>query len=205
MATAVKKTTSPLLMILIGAVVVILGMGGAWYYLHLQSPEYAVQQILAAQDNKDLTTFEKYVDLDALANQVMVMSDSRLDEVLNESSEGAGQWAGGIKALAERAREQIRQKVGEYVTSAIRERVSNGTFSWHVLSVLKRGKLDELKTWIVTGTGATYLGQGPVTSTKKTAKAVLQYQNSDGTIDDVILQLQLGENGWQVVAVSQLE
>jgi|GEM_PF-5223361 len=205
MATAAAKSRPPLAMIVISVVVMIFAMAGAWYYLYLQSPQYAVQQILKAQDEKDLATFEKYVDLDAIANQIVVMSDSRLDEVLDQSTDSAGQWAGGIRALAEKARKQIREKVGEYVQTSIRDRVTNGTFSWHVLSVLKRGKLDELKTWIVSGTGATYLAQGPITATKKTAKAVLQYQNSGGTIDDVILQLHQGEDGWKVVAVTQLE
>lgn len=204
MASAAKPRL-PLMAILLTVAVVMVAIGGAGYYLWMLSPQYAVQQLLKAQDEKDLATFERYVDLDALAQQVIVMSDSRLDEVLDAKVDGAGQWAGGIRALAEKARGQIREKVGEYVISAIQERVSNGTFSWHVLSVLKRGKLDELQEWIVTGTGATYVGPGPVTSTKKTAKAVLHYETTDGKAEDVILQLQQGEGGWQVVAVTQLD
>lgn len=204
MATAFKPRP-PLVAILLIVLVAAAAIAGAGYYLWMLTPQYAVQQLLAAQENKDLATFEKYVDLDALAQQVMVMSDSRLDELLDAQVDGAGQWSGGIRALAEKARGQIREKLGEYVISAVRERVSNGTFSWHVLSVLKRGKLDELKDWIVTGTGATYLGPGPVTATRKTAKAVLHYQSAEGTAEDVVLQLQQGANGWQVVAVTQLE
>lgn len=200
---AASRRPSIVVLLLLAAISVA-ALAAIGYYIWMQTPHYAVRQVLAAQEAGDVAQFERYVDMQLLTDQLLVLADARIDDALSGAVDAGGKWTGGIRALAERARGQIRDQLRTYVTSAITDQVADGRFSWHTLAVLQRGQIDELKDWILEGSDATFIGVGEITSTQKTAQAVLQYQVADDEAEAVTLILQRSTSGWQVVAVKQL-
>lgn len=185
------------------ALAFVIAIGGGGWYVWMQTPQYAVGQMLKAQADRDVEAFATWVDLDAVSEQVVVLGEGRLDEAMEKLAGMAGQWGGGVRAMASKKRGEIRDGLKGFVQDAIRERVAAGTFSWHLLSVLERGKLDELRTWLTSGSSATFVGQGPVRGSAKSAEATLRYRTVDEEIVDVVIRLQKGTH-WQVVSVRQL-
>lgn len=95
-----------LLLVLVG------GGGGYWYWTG--TPQYALRQASAAFEGRDLPTFEKYVDVDALV-------ESGIDALAAEASrEGGGGALGAAVAL------MFRNKLQAELESGVRRSVEQG-------------------------------------------------------------------------------
>jgi hypothetical protein len=74
-------------------VLIALAAGGYYYYSSLKAgPDYALLQAAAATQTHDLATFERYVDVDALAGHLV-------DDVANQGSVLTSLMPGGSLAM----------------------------------------------------------------------------------------------------------
>jgi hypothetical protein len=97
-------------------VLIILGAIGFWYWT--TTPEYSIQQVKTAVKNHDLVTFQKYVDIDAVASGIV-------DDLLTTPMRSVlgpgifGQWivAGVVGIIKQPLVNGVKEDLQRFVTT----------------------------------------------------------------------------------------
>ena len=121
-------------------VLVVSGMGGFLYYNLITTPKYSLLKIKESVENHDITSFERYVDIDGIVIRLL----TELPDLLNVRKEAG--------FLPEEALQIVSSLVKESVTKMARESIR--TF-------VERGHFDKALT--TKGTISTLLKHFPVT------------------------------------------
>ncbi|MBI3541798.1 MAG: DUF2939 domain-containing protein [Deltaproteobacteria bacterium] len=101
--------------------------GGFAYWQVIHSPTYSLVKIAFAVKNHDRETFLKYVDLDALGNNLV---DQAVSRVVGSSSSdvGRGIAAGTVQFLKPQLTQLFRQQVLSFVDTGSLQKVETSNF-----------------------------------------------------------------------------
>ena len=175
----------PLLLILV--------IGGVLYWHHITSPEYSLAKIKDSIANHDITTFEKYVDVDGIIMRMM----SQIPEVI-----------GADKKLG-----LFGKDVDQLILSALQGPIIN-IAKESVRTIIERGYLDQQVTQ--TDSISKLFKQFPIDSFKIKALKEIRKQGKicrvplqiyvEAYEGETILELMMRDKGsyWQVAEISNL-
>jgi len=105
-------------MVIAGFIVVGAFIAGIWYLQYLKSPQYSLRMTVKAINQHDLTTFNKYVDLDGLLGRI-------IDQLLAEKRDGKESDAfsrlgeGIAKGFMELAKPKLIELAKESISSYV--------------------------------------------------------------------------------------
>ncbi len=109
---AVRRSRLPFVVAAVVLAALLVG-GGLWWRSFTRSPAYSLGQLAKAVDNKDWDGVQKYVDIEALVNQVV---DTALAQSIQDDDTGFGALAAGFAqslkpSLVQQAKEAFREGV----------------------------------------------------------------------------------------------
>ncbi|QIL76474.1 DUF2939 domain-containing protein [Hymenobacter sp. HDW8] len=111
--------------LLLGLLIIIVAVGGYWYYhtVVTASPQYSLAQAANAVRIHDVATFERYVDIDRVARNLV-------DQVADESSALEGLNVNGhiiqsaLRLLKPQLAKSAQQEVRQYIESGSAEKAA---------------------------------------------------------------------------------
>ncbi|GAB2460139.1 hypothetical protein GCM10011375_10410 [Hymenobacter qilianensis] len=106
--------------VLLLALLIIIGVGGYWYYRTVvtASPQYSLAQAANAVRTHDVTTFERYVDVNRVARNLV-------DQVSDESSALEGLNVNG--AIIQSALRLLKPQLAQSATQEVRLYIESGS------------------------------------------------------------------------------
>lgn len=107
--------------IIIGAIVLVMVLGGAYYYVR-GTPRYSLYQTRKAVLNHDSISFNKYVDVDRIASGLLDKASQSLDDEMGKQDNPFGGLGEGIfQAMMPALKEQLKSHINESI-----EEISDG-------------------------------------------------------------------------------
>ncbi|MEO7994298.1 MAG: DUF2939 domain-containing protein [bacterium] len=188
---------------LVLVLVIAVAGGAAAYYVYLQSPGYAAKQMLTAMEHHDAPAFEKRVDVDALANDLVSTGMTRLPDVGENPMGRAGGGLGGLLGgLMQGMQSKIQDQIAGRVASEIRNRVGEGTFSWDQLADLDQRPLKDVAADIFRGEFKPCLGVSNIYRDADEALVTLDYGTApNGRKIKVVVRMAQQDKEWRVIAL----
>lgn len=105
-------------MFIIGLLVVGAFITGIWYLQYLKSPQYSLRMTVKAINQHDLTTFNKYVDLDGLLGRIIdqLLAEKRDSKDVDAFTRlGAGIAKGFVELAKPKLIELAKESISSYV------------------------------------------------------------------------------------------
>jgi len=175
-------------------IMIVLAIGGFLYWKFITSPEYSLSKINESIENHDITTFEKYVDVDGIIMRLM----SQIPEII-----------GGNKKAAAMFGEEINQRILSVLQGPILKIAKES-----VRTVIERGHFD--KSITQKDLMAELLKHVPIDSIKFIGLKEIRKQGKVCTVPiqiyvgayegETTLELMMRNKGsyWQVAEISNL-
>ncbi|NLR91890.1 MULTISPECIES: hypothetical protein [Flammeovirga] len=181
------------LIIILSVIVGIAAVGGIFYFSMQGGPEMTFVKIKDAIDDKDLDSFKKYVDEDAIINSLV---DQYITFAMAQNN-GEVDIATGLIAFMKPS-----------IVSIVKEQVENSIVTGnHNIPNTIEGISTEVMGLlaIIKGDGAVFKGlkEKVVDEHQASLTFQLQLEGSD-RIDDLIVKLRKTDDGWQVYDVKNV-
>ncbi|MBI5245246.1 MAG: hypothetical protein HY922_16410 [Elusimicrobia bacterium] len=112
---------------LIFAIPIVIGIAvaGIWYWNYTRSPQYSLWVTVKAIKQHDITTFEKYADVDGLISRFM---DQIMEQTTRNADQATSVWGQIGAALAKGFVGMIKPRMVENAKEQIERYIENGEF-----------------------------------------------------------------------------
>lgn len=125
--------------IIIGVIILVLIIGGAFYYIK-GTPKYSLYQIKKSVQNHDSITFNKYVDVDRITSGLMDTAVQSFDEEMKKEDNPFGELGNGIlQAMMPALKDELKSNINKSIEE-ISEGKDNKYVKTKVKEVIKEGK-----------------------------------------------------------------
>lgn len=182
----------------------ILIIGGAVaYWQWTTTPKYSLNQILKSVENRDVTTFQKHVDVNSVASRLV---DDLSGQIFSESADELGELG---SAMGEGLLQMMKPRLIGMIEEQTLRYVERGAL-WDSDIELESDKEQDLQVENITdGLGLeqeNYQGVHYVRKDGKTAYIGLQFLNNDFD-ESVTLEVMMRDLGgyWQVAELSNMK
>jgi len=194
-----KSPFAAMAIVLVFLLVVVAG-AGAWFFGFTRSPAYSLGELAKAGQARDMDGVQKYLDIDAVIDQLL---DIAISKVLAESGEADPSAAGMIEMmkpmLAEQLKEEIRKSIEEGKGAG-----GSGTGLVTNLFALTGGPGGAQKAGPITNLFV--LGKAKTTGrTGNEALLTIGIKDRKGKPLDLTLRMKRTGNHWQVIAIENAE
>lgn len=178
--TPQKQSRTPLL-ITIGVLVVALIAAGLWWHSFTRTPRYSLGQLTNAVQKKDWDGVQKYVDVDAVVEQLM---DVAMGQVLEEDDSGFGALAAG---LMESMKPVLAQQVRKALQESVEEGVDSESESASLVGALTANTVKK----------TTYIGDEALVTVKS--------EDASGESLELRLRMRRVEDFWRITGIENIE
>lgn len=187
-----------IIIIVTAITIIILGVGGYYYWKHTTSPKYSLWQAKKAFEQHDLISFEKYVDIEGISNnlidQMMIM----------EQEKPKDEWEALGESIGKGLVELLKPQLGKLTKYQVAKIVETGRFEEEKNKKAEESELSFLGIWNKTGGEET--GFQGIKYVKKEGKLAyiglnifLEKYNANLILD---LKMRDKEGYWQVAGLS---
>ena len=166
--------------------------------LYSHSPRYATEKLMTAIANKDAIGFDRWVNTDMVAKQVV---DTAIARVKSASGGGGNGLLGGLMAnMLDKRAAQFQ----ETVKSGMLKHVQDGNFSWDELSDLETKPLADAAAEFLSAQASTYKGIDHIGRDAGHAEVTVQYETASG-LKDVTLVFRRAKGSLEVIGVKLVQ
>jgi len=172
---------------------------GLFYWNYITSPQYSLGQISKSFSEHDLTTFQKYVDIDGVISNLF---DQQMDMVTNERKVGEGlakDFAKGIVTL-------MRPQMIELLKRQTNKLIEAGNFDKTDTVNTKKEPFSLAEVWNKSGNGNNISGIREIKRDGKIATVILEI--SQARFDTTLLfNIKMRDKGnyWQLAEISDFK
>ncbi len=139
--------------LIIAAVIVLAAavLGGAWYFIHgVGTPEKTMEIVQKAAASHDVKTFEKYVDVDTIAD---VMSDGMVEGLIESDRSLSGDTRDAMSGFVDMFKSPIKASLKNAIMSYVKTGSFEGdsALSADEMIILQKTGLDDIELKSVKG------------------------------------------------------